>query len=291
MGWIETQRSAVESWDADYLGHMNVQFYVARFSEAAMHASAALGLTPEVMRTDRRGISTVRQRIRFMSELRPGDFLHVESGIAQIGTKSMMQVHRMTNSATGKVAAAMEQTVVLLDLDARRGLAWPEPMRERARAMQIDWQNEPPSFPPIPNGIDGFRDTYRGAAMPWEMDVMGHLSVQFYVARFSAASGHALLNVGLTREMMDANQWGLAALDYVVTYARECKAGDCIAVKTGITEVNNKTLKLCHKMFDTVTNEHIATLEVVSLLFNSAERRGQPLPPEMRAKAEGLLVR
>jgi acyl-CoA thioester hydrolase len=291
MGWIETQRSAVESWDADYLGHIELHVHVARFSEAAMNASAALGLTPDVMRNERRGISTVRQRIRFMSELRPGDFLHVESGVAQIGTKSLMQAHRMTDSATGKVAATMEQTVVLLDLDARRGLAWPEPMRERARAMQVEWRNEPPSFPPIPTGTDGFRDTYRGAAMPWEMDVMGHLSVQFYVARFSAAAGHALLNVGLTREVMDANSWGLAALDYVVTYARECKAGDCLAIKTGITEVGSKTLKLCHKMVDAVTGEPIATLEVVSLLFNSTARRGEPLPADMRAKAEALLVR
>ena len=290
MSWIETQRSTVESWDADYLGHMNVQFYIGRFSEAAIGASAAIGLTADVMRREHRGISTVRQRIKFLNELRVGDFLHVESGVGPIGGKSMMIVHRMVNSETGQVAATMEQTIVLLDTEARRGLAWPEAMRAKAAALDIGWNDPPPQFPRMPQGVEGFRDTYRGAANTWEMDVMGHLSVQFYVARFSAASGHTQLNIGLTREAMERGNLGLAALDYLIQYRRECKAGDYLAIKSGITSVNNKTMTLCHKMFDVLTGELIATAEVVSLLFSTTARRGEPWPQEMRAKAEALLV-
>jgi acyl-CoA thioesterase FadM len=255
MSWIETQRGSVETTDADTQGRMHVPYYTGRFSEAAMASSAALGLTREVASKERWGLSTVRQRARFLSELKVGDFLYTESGVAQLGNKSLMQVHRMTNAATGAVAATMEQTVVLLDLDARRGLAWPPAMRERAQAMAVDWQQPAPAFPPTPDGLDGFRDTYRGVAMPWEVDPTEHLSVEFYIRRFTSAVGHLLLHLGAPP--------GFAIRDYVVTYRRECRAGDMMQVRSAVTERGESVLKTCHKMFDPLNGEPIATLEAL----------------------------
>jgi acyl-CoA thioesterase FadM len=255
MSWIETQRGSVENSDADARGHMHVPNYTGRFSEAAMAASAALGLTPEVARKERWGISTVRQRVRFLNTLKVGDLLYTESGVAQIGNKSLMQVHRMTNAATGAVAATMEQTVVLLDLDARQGVAWPQAMRERAQAMNVGWQAPALEFPPTPAGLDGFRDTYRGVAMPWEVDPTEHLSVEFYIRRFAAAVSHTLLDVGMTPAP--------ATRDYIVTYRRECRAGDMMQIKSVVTERGDTTLKICHKMFDPLNGEPIATFEAL----------------------------
>jgi acyl-CoA thioesterase FadM len=255
MSWIETQRGSVENSDVDARGQMHVPNYTGRFSEAAMAASAALGLTPEVARKERRGISTVRQRVRFLGALKVGDLHYTESGVAQIGNKSLMQVHRMTNAATGAVAATMEQTVVLLDLDARQGVAWPQPMRERAQAMDVGWQAPAPEFPPTPTGLDGFRDTYRGVAMPWEVDPTEHLSVEFYIRRFATAVSYTLLHIGATA--------GFAIRDYVVTYRRECRAGDMMQIKSAVTERSETALNTCHKMLDPLSGEPIATFEAL----------------------------
>jgi acyl-CoA thioester hydrolase len=255
MSWIETQRGSVENADADARGRMHVPSYTGRFSEAVLATSAALGVTPDVARKERWGISTVRQRVRFLNALRVGDFLYTESGVAQLGNKSLMQVQRMSNAATGAVAATMEQTIVLLDLDARRGLAWPPAMRERAQAMQVPWDAPAPEFPPTPEGLDGFRDTYRGIAMPWEVDPTEHLSVEFYIRRFASAVGHLLLRIGAPA--------GFAIRDYVVTYRRECRAGNMMQIKSAVTERGDTVLKTCHKMLDPLNGEPIATLEAL----------------------------
>lgn len=255
MSWIETQRGSVDNLDVDARGQMLVPSYTGRFSEAVLAMSAALGVTPEAARKERWGISTVRQRVRLLGALRVGDFCCTGSGVAQLGTKSLMQVHRMTNVATGAVAATMEQTVVLLDLDARRGLAWPPAMRERAQAMQVVWDAPAPEFPPTPDGLDGFRDTYRGMAMPWEVDPTEHLSVEFYIRRFAGAVGHLLL--------LDGAAPGFVIRDYVVTYRRECRAGDMMQIKSAVTERSETALKTCHKMLDPLSGEPIATLEAL----------------------------
>ena len=43
---IETVRSSVQTWECDQMGHMNVQFYVARETEGIAALSGALGLRP-----------------------------------------------------------------------------------------------------------------------------------------------------------------------------------------------------------------------------------------------------
>jgi acyl-CoA thioester hydrolase len=167
----------------------------------------------------------------------------------------MLQVHRMSNAATGAVAATMEQTIVLLDLDARRGVAWPQPMRERAQAMQVAWDVPDPAFPPTPEGLNGFRDTYRGVAWPWEVDPTEHLSVEFYIQRFTGAVGHLLMLAGAAPDH--------AIRDYIVTYRRECRAGEMMQIKSAITQRSDSALKLCHKMLDPLNGETIAVFEAL----------------------------
>ena len=287
--WIETQRSAVRSWDADELGHMNVQHYIGRFSDAAVAGMAALGLTPEVMRETRRGIATVRQRVRFLHELRVGDFLHVETGVFSIGQKSLGLIHRMYDDSTGEIAATQEQTVVVLDLEARRGLTLPEEIRGKVDAHRVDWSDRAPEFPPMPEA-PGMRDTYLGTVQAWELDAMGHQTLQFYITKFSMASDRLLFEAGLNRQMMETSGMSQAALDYLIEYRREARVADLLRVKSAVTELGTKSFKLCHRMLDAVTGELCATLQVVSVLFNTRTRRGEPIPPAMRAKAQGLMV-
>ena len=49
---IEVARSAVQTWECDQMGHMNVQFYVAKAEEGMTALAAALGLSPRAQRSD-----------------------------------------------------------------------------------------------------------------------------------------------------------------------------------------------------------------------------------------------
>ena len=46
MAWLVTQRGFVNTWECDENEHLNVQFYFARFADAAAHFLVGRGLAP-----------------------------------------------------------------------------------------------------------------------------------------------------------------------------------------------------------------------------------------------------
>ena len=63
-------------------------------------------------------------------------------------------------------------------------------------------------------------ETARGTVYPWQLDHVGHMNVQFYVARFDEASWQLLANFGLTGSFLR----GMAALEQHIYYKRELLA-------------------------------------------------------------------
>lgn len=68
-GVLETHRGVVYPWQIDQIGHMNVQFYTARFDEATWHFLAAIGITPAYLKGNGRGMGAVDQHTRYKQEL------------------------------------------------------------------------------------------------------------------------------------------------------------------------------------------------------------------------------
>ena len=60
-----TYRGAVYPWHCDHMGHMNVMWYVGKFDEATWQLFAALGFTPEYLKTNNRGLAAVEQQISY----------------------------------------------------------------------------------------------------------------------------------------------------------------------------------------------------------------------------------
>ena len=61
----------------------------------------------------------------------------MRSALLHVGGSSIRIFHRLTNAATGELAATLEQSGVHLDLDARRPTALPDELRERARTLLV----------------------------------------------------------------------------------------------------------------------------------------------------------
>ena len=70
--WV-TGRGAINPWDCDQWGHMNVQFYLAKASDAQAVLAARLGLSPSRLRAAGCRPMPVADRILFKRELRAGD--------------------------------------------------------------------------------------------------------------------------------------------------------------------------------------------------------------------------
>jgi len=132
---VETYRGVVYPWQADHMGHMNVQFYVAKFDSATWHFFAMLGLPPGRLRAEGRGMAAVEQTITYRAELLPGDLVVITSTLLAVTTKTLRFRHDMRNAETGVEAAFTELVGVHLDLATRRGVTLPPDVRERAETI------------------------------------------------------------------------------------------------------------------------------------------------------------
>lgn len=132
---ILSYRGTVYPWHCDHMGHMNVMFYVGKFDEATWHLFAALGLTPEFLRQNNRGMAAVEQTIAYRKELRAGDIVSVRSWVVEIKDKALRFEHEMRKDDTGEVAATAILTALHLDTAARKACSFPAAVRERAKAL------------------------------------------------------------------------------------------------------------------------------------------------------------
>jgi acyl-CoA thioesterase FadM len=136
-GFVDASLDTVKPWEVGRQGHADWPAHIHRFTAANGHVIAAFGMTPAYMREQRRGFSTFEFKLRFEGTVGLGRQVRVRSGLLHVGTSSMRILHRMVDTATGKLVATLEQSGVHLDLVARRPAPLPDDLRERARALVV----------------------------------------------------------------------------------------------------------------------------------------------------------
>src|SRR5262245_43592559 len=97
---IEVVRSSVQTWECDQMGHMNVQFYVAKADEGLIALTAALGLSPRSQDGAFASLVPREQHIRFHRELRPGAPFVIEGGVTDTRGEGVIVYEEMRNIAT-----------------------------------------------------------------------------------------------------------------------------------------------------------------------------------------------
>jgi acyl-CoA thioester hydrolase len=75
------------------------------------------------------------QHIEYERELFAGDVLTVTSIVLEVRDKVIRFAHEMKNDETGETSARMAVVAVHLDTARRKARAFPDDVRERARAM------------------------------------------------------------------------------------------------------------------------------------------------------------
>lgn len=134
---IESYRGAICAWECDFYGHLNVQFYVARLSDAAASVLVALGMGPASPRGAELGFIAVNQTIDYKAELLAGDLVVMKSGIKTVGKKSITVFHKLINAETGAISMMAQVTGVLMDLETRKAVSVPDDVRTKAERMLV----------------------------------------------------------------------------------------------------------------------------------------------------------
>lgn len=135
---IETYRGVVYPNQLDHMGHMNVQWYAAKFDEGTWHLFSTIGITSRYIRENNKGMAALEQITKYKAEVMAGDLLVVKSKFLEIKDKTIRFIHVMYNAETGAEVATSEFLGVYLDKNARRSCALPDAVKEKCMAIIND---------------------------------------------------------------------------------------------------------------------------------------------------------
>lgn len=291
---IDTYRGYVNPWECDEMGHMNIQFYMGKTSDAAFHQQAFMGLGFEHQRDARTTYVALEHHIRFHRELFASDLVAVRSGVLEIRDKTIRIFQEVRNALTDTLSATLVVDVGHFDMNARTLTPWTDPMRTQAEKMLVA---RPEAAQPRsqPDGsldrdvsfaraeTEKMHETNRSAVNRWECDSNDHMNARFYLARFSECQGHMWAHAGLDRHAQKEKGLATATVEMRLAYFRELTAGQTLFVRTSLRPQSDRTLRYRHWMFNAETTEPVAACEGTALLISRETRKAVTLPDEIRA--------
>lgn len=140
MKTLSVYKGVAQPWECDSLGHLTTRFYTAMFDDASYHFLFELfGWTGASDDAGERAFVDVRHELDFRAEVKAGELLEIRACLERLGAKSMVAQYDMRKRGTGEVAATLQATYVLFDLQARRAL----PLDDRLRNQASQFLNLP----------------------------------------------------------------------------------------------------------------------------------------------------
>jgi len=281
------------------MGHMNVQFYVAKADEGLAALAAALGLSPRVQR-DADAMLTARDlHIRFHREMRPGAAFAVIAGVLEARAEGLIVYEEMRSTISSDVVATFVTRAEWCDAETRGGLPLPViaiaksadhllTLPDHARPRGLDLAPARPT-PHLDDAERmGLITTFRGAVLSEHCDRKGFMTPRHHIGRVSDAIPNL---IALTRGHDRSNGTiGGAALEYRLVLRMPAREGDLMIVKSGLKSVGAKTYVWAHWLFDAESGDCFATAEAVAVAMDLSTRKAIDIPPDMRVHLERLIV-
>jgi acyl-CoA thioester hydrolase len=136
--WMETNRTVVFPAQCDHLGHMNVRYYAHAFDDASFHAWASIGITFDDMHAAGAVTVVAHTATDFLTEVKAGSLIKVESAFVKLGSKSTTYHQRLVNAENGTLHARQKVVEVFFDLKSRKSVAMPDHFRAIIEAALVD---------------------------------------------------------------------------------------------------------------------------------------------------------
>jgi len=82
-------------------------------------------------------MAALEHKILYKRELMSGDLIRIDSGIVEIGNKTLQFLHRLLHASSGELAASLEGVTVHFDRGARRSTPLPDSLRRQAEQFLV----------------------------------------------------------------------------------------------------------------------------------------------------------
>ncbi|HET7336103.1 MAG TPA: thioesterase family protein [Rhizomicrobium sp.] len=298
---IELARSSVQTWECDQMGHMNVQFYVEKSSDAIAALLLTCGLGTRHLAQSGRAVEPFDTHIRFLRELRPGTPYFLRGGFIGWDMMALTAYCELVQTASGEVSASFVTKLRSLDVHSRKPHAFDDgvlamaahnkvelPVHGAARGLTLDAPRETAPSMADADQMNLLR-TFQGVVKPQECDATGFMQPRFFMARVSDAIPNLLVQTSGRDRGADTKVGG-AALEYRFIYRKFPRAGDVLAVRSGLRSLGTKTYVWAHWLIDVESGEAVATSEAVAVAMDLTTRRAIALPDDLRARLEPLVI-
>ena len=289
----EIWRGGVNTWDCDEMGHMNVRFYVTRSVEGMAGLAAEMGMPFAYAPYANSTLLIREQHIRFLREAHAGAALHMTGGIVSIDETEAWVLQILYHSDTGQPAATIQSRIG--HVTARDGTAfgWSAIVRERAKALMV----QVPDFAaarsvdlsPVTSQASleranslGLIQIGLGALLPQDCDVFGRMRSEQFIGRVSDGIGRLIMplrdQVASLAEHAHGKIGG-AVLEYRLVQFDWPRAGERIALRSGLKAVDDRTMRVVHWMIDPDTGKAWGSSEAIAITFDLDARKIVPISP------------
>lgn len=287
---------AVNTWECDRWGHLNVQFYLERLADAQAAAVTNLDMGPSALRAAGLRAASVADRIVFRHELRAGSIYRLHSAAGPLTAEGLLTVYtHMLDEEAGRQAAQMESLLRLEFVEGAVPRPWPAELRERATGPADSASGTPGPLPQpkhrAPADIDVGRLalTHRTTVESWDC-ARGWMRPSAQIARVSGADDGLMRELGMGQAAVASRGWGSAALDFDIHYQRPASVGTAVDIRSGVLAIDARTYHCVHYLIDAASGAVLTTVTMVGVLFDLQTRKAVPAPDELRAAAQKLMV-
>ncbi|WOF72898.1 thioesterase family protein [Parvibaculaceae bacterium PLY_AMNH_Bact1] len=128
---IPIYQGVVHPEHCDETGLMRQQHIMGRFSDGAAHLWQHVGFDRDTMIKARRGTVVLEMRLDRLTDVRAGTVLVGKSAMVEVMGRVLRFAHFLFDASTGALMATGEAAAVMLDLDARKTVAFSD--EENAR--------------------------------------------------------------------------------------------------------------------------------------------------------------
>lgn len=136
--------------------------------------------------------------------------------------------------------------------------------------------------------MNGYFESYRGQVLNSEVDLIGHMNIQFYGACVSQAMQSMFQLLGFPADKIKADQIGFAAVDQKSRFCGELLAGDIMHMQSAIADFSAKSVTIHHQLFNSATGKLSYETLITALHFDMKARKVIPFTTETIAQLKQM---
>jgi len=115
-------------------------------------------------------------------------------------------------------------------------------------------------------------ETYRSHVINAQVDLIGHMNIQFYHTAISQSMQGVFHHLGYTPEIIKSGR-GFAAVDQHCQYRSELLPGDLVHMISGIKDFTPKSITVHHQLFNSATKKLSFDCIMTALHFDMNSRK------------------